>query len=191
VGGNRGKAIGVIQVKSGNRSGHDAPKEAFERYVGDAFVRWHNAMTGRSFAFLARPESCPDLIYRDPSGELGIEVTSAHYGPDWWDVFYQQARPSRSGRRFAATYIPDARLIANANEALAKKWEKKELPRDCVVVLFAPVFMTQEDFEQFLLAIHGPKQPMASPAYVGAWRSTRRVGATEFWWGRVEGAPTG
>jgi hypothetical protein len=180
-----------MQVKSGNRSGHDAPKKAFERYVGDAFVRWHNAMTGRSLAFFARPERSPDLIYRDPSGVFEIEVTLAHYGPEWWAVFYQQARPSRSARHFAATYIPDARLVANANEALAKKWEKKELPRDCVIVLFAPEFMTEEDFEQFLLAIQGPKQPVASPAYVGAWRSTCRVGVTEFWWGRVGGARTG
>jgi hypothetical protein len=70
----------------------DPMQEAFERAMGDQLVKWLNARDGTTFTFQCRGDEAPDLIYRDGSILLPIEVVAAYYDPRDASFQWQNAR---------------------------------------------------------------------------------------------------
>jgi hypothetical protein len=135
----------------------DALQEPHERAVGDAFIEWFNARKGASFAYSSRGSDPPDLIYRDGSKEVLLEITVAYYddghvggAPNLWS--------SKS---------PDQKLVDSVTMALAKK-SAKAYPSGCMLlVVVYPDLTDAEEFASLRQGIVVPPSHPFAEIYVG------------------------
>jgi hypothetical protein len=114
----------------------DATQEQQERGVGNNFIGWYNGRYGTAFAYYDRYDrgvDRPDLIYRDGSKELLLEITASYYGPEHAKMLWQNARNVAGAPNIVIIKSPDQQLIDFINIGLAKKCEKT-YPLNCILV---------------------------------------------------------
>ena len=69
-----------------------------ESATAKIFIQWYNQKTGRNLT-LRKKQETPDFIYADEKGEIGVEMTTAHYNQDYAKFTMETGR----GRRKAPT----------------------------------------------------------------------------------------
>jgi hypothetical protein len=143
-----------------------ALQEKHERAVGDAFIDWYNKQMGTSFAYSAHGAEAPDLIYRDGTKELLLEITVAHYAAGHATMLWQNARDLSDAPDSWSSKGPDQKLIDSVTLALAKK-SAKAYPSGCVLPVV--VYPDLTDAEEFTLLIPesrstGPGRALLAPA---------------------------
>src|SRR2546425_8666146 len=112
----RARSAAMATLTRGN--GMDALQEKHERAVGDAFIDWYNKQIGASFVYSARGAEAPDLIYREGTKELLLEITVAYYDAGHATMLWQNARGSSDAPDSWSTKGPDQKLIDSVSLAL-------------------------------------------------------------------------
>jgi hypothetical protein len=138
----------------------DVHQVAFERGVGDAFICWLNAREGRQLIFDARPGEAPDLLYRDGSDKLTLEIAGVYYDTREASVWWGAKRGDSNAPRAWSGKDMDDMLVSSINERLTEKC-LKSYGSDCMLVLYAhPLMTTAEELDSLL---HGISIPTRNP----------------------------
>ena len=155
-----------------------------ERAVGDAFIDWYNERMGTSYAYNARGTDVPDLIYKDDSKELLLEITVAYYDAGHATMLWQNARDLPGAPDSWSTKSPDQKLVDSIGLALAKK-SGKAYPSGCVlVVAIYPDLTAAEEFAALMPEIRVPDAHSFVEIYVGGLfpaSSSGSVGGYSWW----------
>jgi hypothetical protein len=162
----------------------DAIQRRHERAVGDAFVAWHNQTTGTSHEYDAHGSDVPDLIYKDGSKKLLLEITVAYYDAGHAMMLWQNARHVPGAPDSWNSKRPDQKLIDSVNLALTKK-SGKAYPSGCVLVVAVyPDLTAAEEFALLMPEIRVPDAHPFAEIYVGglfpAWSGGSEGGYS--WW---------
>ena len=109
-------------------------KEDRERWAGDQFIAWYNQSRKTAFQYLRRGDDSPDLLYRDGSVTLGVEVTEAYY--DAADRLFKNKtlRGCADAPRTWAAVEPDGALIVDIG-ARAERKALHDLGSGCVLLI--------------------------------------------------------
>jgi hypothetical protein len=162
----------------------DALQEQHERAVGDAFIEWYNKQMGTSFAYSAHGAEAPDLIYRDGTKELLLEITVAYYDAGHATMLWQNARGLSDAPDSWSSKGPDQKLIDSVTLALAKK-SAKAYPTGCVLlVVVYPDLTDAEEFFSLMPDIRVPDGHPFAEIYVGGLFpafSSGSVGGHSWW----------
>ena len=121
-------------------------------------MRWLNARDGTAFAFDRRGGEAPDLVYRDGSNVLHIEVVSAYYDPDHakWLWGHARGRTDTSVKWEGSEF--DTGLLRSVETKITKKCLKQYGP-DCVLVVSAlPSLTSAAELDALLGGIILPAQ---------------------------------
>lgn len=136
--------------------GMDAMQEQHERGVGDDFIRWYNAQYGTAFAYYDRGGQRLDLIYRDGSKEMLLEITASYYGPDHAKMLWQDVRKVPGAPNMVIIKEPDQQLINYINVGLVKKCQKT-YPLNCILVFqIYPDLISAEELNALIDQIQIP-----------------------------------
>jgi hypothetical protein len=162
----------------------DPIQETHERAVGDAFADWYNKRKGTSFEYNARGGDPPDLIYRDGTKELLLEITGSYYDGVHATMLWHNARDLPDAPDSWSGKSPDQKLVDSVNLALEKK-SSKAYPSDCVlVVVVYPDLIAADEFTARLPEIHVPAGHPFAEIYVGGLfpeSSGGNVGGYSWW----------
>ncbi|MBS1213410.1 MAG: hypothetical protein H6R26_2027 [Proteobacteria bacterium] len=138
----------------------DAHQFAFERGVGEAFIAWFNVREGRHFVFDSRPEKAPDLLYRDGSGQLALEIAGAYYDSKEATVWWGAKRGDPGTPREWSGKNMDEMLVSSINTRLTEKC-LKSYGSDCMLVIYAhPLMTTAEELDSLR---HRISMPLRNP----------------------------
>jgi len=161
----------------------DTLQEKHERAVGDAFVDWYNRRKGTSFEYYARGADPPDLVYRNGTEELPLEITAAYYDDGHATMLWQDARDSPDAPDSWKSKSPDEKLITSVNLALGKK-SGKTYPSGCVlVVAIYPELTAADEFAALLPEINVPVgHPFAAIYIGGLFPETKWSVGGYSWW---------
>lgn len=101
---------------------------------------------GTAFAYFTRASEAPDLIYRDGTKELLLEITVAYYDAGHATMLWQNARALPGAPDSWSSKGPDQKLLGSVNLALTKK-SAKAYPAGCVLlVVIYPDLTAAEEF---------------------------------------------
>jgi hypothetical protein len=162
----------------------DALQEPHERAVGDAFIEWFNARKGASFAYSSRGSDPPDLIYRDGSKEVLLEITVAYYDDGHARMLWQNARNVGGAPDLWSSKSPDQKLVDSVTMALAKK-SAKAYPSGCMLlVVVYPDLTDAEEFASLRQGIVVPPSHPFAEIYVGGLFPVSSAGSSGgySWW---------
>jgi hypothetical protein len=178
----RGRSAAMATLNRGN--GMDAIQEKHERAVGDAFIDWYNTQMGTSFAYFTRAAEAPDLIYRDGTKELLLEITVAYYDAGHATMFWQNACDLPDAPDSWSSKGPGQKLVDSVNLALAKK-SAKAYPAGCVLlVVVYPDLTATEEFASLMPEVRVPDGHPFAEIYVGGLfpaSSSGSVGGYSWW----------
>jgi hypothetical protein len=121
-----------------------------ERAVGDRFIGWYNENRKKNFAYYGRPEEVPDLIYRDGTNELFIELGDAYYDRANALGRWERARGKTDAPKSWSGVNFDRALIANINAIIQDKSGKDYGPNCILVVNVDPELTTGDEMEAML-----------------------------------------
>ncbi len=163
----------------------DAIQEQHERAVGDAFVDWYNKLTGSSFEYHARGADPPDLIYREGTKELLLEITGGYYDDEHATMLWQNAREVPGAPDSWSGKSPDQKLIESINLALGKK-SNKAYPSACLLVVAVyPDLVSSKEFVALLPEICVPTGHPFAAIYAGGLFPESMGSAGGYSWWRV------
>ncbi len=155
----------------------DTIQENHERAVGNAFMDWYNERMGTSYAYYARGTDAPDLIYKDGSKELLLEIAVAYYDAGHATMLWQNARDFPIAPDSWSTKSPDQKLVDSVSLAIAKK-SGKAYPSGCVLlVTIYPDLTAAEEFAALMPEIRVPDADSFAEIYVGGLFPASRSGS--------------
>ena len=164
----------------------DTLQEQHERAVGGVFIEWFNEQTGTSFAFYTRGSDPPDLVYRDGTKEMLLEITGAYYDGGHATMLWQNARDSADAPDSWSGKGPDQKLVDSVTFALAKK-SAKAYPSHCVLlVVVYPDLTDADEFASLRQEIRVPPgHPFAEIHVGGLFPASSSVSSGGYFWWKV------
>lgn len=132
-------------------------KEQFEKAVGDLFISWYNKKMATNFVFDRMGEDPPDLVYRDESKELPIEVTSAYYNEEHTILLWKSARKAPDAPKEWEAINPDRSLVADISHALQKKSENSYEKNYVLVISIHPSLTSSKEMNSLIEEISIPQ----------------------------------
>jgi hypothetical protein len=155
----------------------------FNTTVEDAtarnFIQWYNQKTGRNLTFKKKQET-PDFIYFDENGEIGVEVTTAHYNQDHARFTAETGRGklkthtiqkiinNPEGIEGHTVCEPEKSLIDFINKLIKKKCAKP-YGKNCVLIIrvLMPALTTDREFQHEVIPdINLPEQNPFKEVYL-------------------------
>src|SRR5262245_49843987 len=128
----------------------DKVQDEHERGTGATFMKWYNNENGTNFTFVGRADEAPDLVYRDGSRELGLEIATAYYDNEDAKVAWMGARHVPNAPTEWSGVNFDDSLLENINSEIVDKCGK-DYGRNCVLVLCViPAITTVADMDERL-----------------------------------------
>ena len=127
-----------------------------EKAVGDAFIEWLNVRDKSQLVFSSRAGEAPDLVYKDGSKLLRVEIVGAYYDPAHAKLLWGNARrvpdapDSWSGVNF------DEALMRDIERQIHKKCGLSYGPNCVLVVTVRPPVTISEEVEELLPLIKLP-----------------------------------
>lgn len=147
----------------------DETQAGHERAVGDCFVEWYNNRNGTCLRYSGRGDVAPDLVYRDGTSELAIEITDAYYDDSVATALWAQARGSLDGPdggTLTGGQRPERRLIG----AIEQRVEAKALAAyggKCILVVHAhPAVTTASELDRLVSTIRVPDSHSFAEIYL-------------------------
>ena len=162
----------------------DAVQQKHERAVGEAFVAWYNGVSRMSYEFHVHGSDPPDLIYRNGSQELLLEITAGYYDAAHATMLWQNAREVPGAPDSWSSKGPDQKLIDHVNLAIEKK-SAKAYPSGCLLVIAVyPDLASADEFAALLPELHVPDTHPFGEIYVGGLFPASSGGSAGgyFWW---------
>ncbi len=154
-------------------SKHDDFKTTIEDATAKNFIPWYNQKNGRNLT-LRKKQDTPDFIYADEKGEVGVEVTTAHYNQDYAKFTMETGR----GRRKAHTKQeiidnpevieghtvsePEKSLIGFINNRIMEKCVKTYV-KICVLIIRVPMPALTTDYDFQYVVIPNIELPEHNP----------------------------
>lgn len=172
------------QAEHARASEMDTIQEKHERAVGDAFIDWYNERMGTAYAYYARGTDAPDLIYKDGSMELLLEITVAYYDAGHATMLWQNARDLPGAPDLWSTKSPDQKLVDSVSLAFAKKSGKAYPSGYVFLVAVYPDLTAAEEFAELMPEIRVPDAHPFAEIYVGGLFPASSSGSVGgyFWW---------
>jgi len=121
---------------------HECTKKQHEREVGDALIAELNQKQGKQYVFKDRSgDEVPDLIYRDESSQIGLEIESCYYDNDDATFKWQNAKNLPDAPQGWSGVNFNRALVMNINKAIQKKCAKDYGP-NCLLGLYIHTGLT-------------------------------------------------
>ena len=144
-------------------------QEDRELWAGDQFIAWYNHSRKTAFQFVARGKEAPDLLYRDGSDIVGVEVTEAYY--DTADAVFKTKtlRGLSDGPRAWAAVEPDGALITDVGARVARK-SLHDCGARCVLLVHVDATVTSAaELDRLLAQVSLPENHSFQGVYVGGF----------------------
>ena len=128
----------------------DDTQKQHERALGDVLIVEFNRKQGTRYVFDRRGDGGPDLIYRDGSSEIGLEIVTCYYDSNDAKVKWQIARNYPDAPKGWAGVNFNSTLVMNINKALQNKCSKDYGP-NCLLGLYIFTNLTTYKKMEYLL----------------------------------------
>jgi len=144
----------------------DEVQEQHERVTGDVFISELNQKQGKRYKFYKRGSQAPDLIYRDGSSEISLEIVTCYYDSNDAKFKWQNARDLPSAPRGCSGINLDESLVMNINTVLENKCAK-DYGQNCLLVVYIlPPITTFEEIKDLLPSIKVPSKHQFAGIYL-------------------------
>ena len=144
-------------------------QEQNERLVGEHFIGWYNQVHGTKYRYAGRPDSAPDLLYRDGRATLTLEITEAFYDTADAKFKWKNRRGEPDAPRAWAGVEPDGALGIQIGLQIAKK-AANAYGSGCVLVVdIDPTVSNPADLERALPKVPLPLKHSFRGVYVGGF----------------------
>ncbi len=162
----------------------DAVQEQHERAVGERFIGWYNSNCGTHYEYCGRAGEAPDLMFRDGSNDLRIEVTDAYYDAADAEVRWKNARGMPDApNKWSGVNVDDA-LAKHITARIERKSRSAYGGKCFLLVNVNPAITTAFELEALLPTISLPARHFFSAIYlVGGfgWSSSGEQGGYRCW----------
>ena len=128
-------------------------RDLHERGVGDAFISWFNAQHGTSYSFAQRGGDPPDVLYRDGSKTLPLEITTAYYDAADARARWKIARHDPDAPTGWSGFDANTKLIENIRSIIVDKCLGQHDPGTLLVISIYPAVTTAEEVDTLLEGI--------------------------------------
>jgi hypothetical protein len=162
----------------------DDVQKQHERAAGDKFISWYNNQTGSNFNFASRGDLGPDLIYKDQSIILKIEIVDCYYDNNDAKVKWMNVRHIPNAPRGWGGVNFDYALLKDINRAIKDKCVNKSYGSDCIILVnISPSLTTANEIEDMLSLIEIPKGVPVDAIYLsGTFPISRNsIGGYRVW----------